>query len=542
MLFTVPEIHYALTPLFSALFFLYAETHYSFKGIYSRLKKPEPEIIVDAPHRLEPGHELPLLLLIKDAHTYPIQLHRVIVEKFYPEAHETQEFEIEREGIDSRFWHRLFSVSLRRDFEGVLPLDVTIQYSVNGVAKQARNDNYARTSHAPLEVMVASQALPKTAGWHFGEFHCHTSFTDDQVEFGAPLAATRQLARVMGLNFFCATDHSYDLDDDPHNYLKKDPLLRKWQALWQEVGALNADNSGFVIVPGEEVSVGNHKNRNVHFLILNNPTFLPGDGDGAERWFRTRPTASIESVLQRSNSNSAAFAAHPLISPPLLERMLVRRGKWEAPDFEHPGLHGMQIWNGSDAGFEEGKRAWINLLLNGRRIFISAGNDAHGNFNRYRQIGFPFLTMQENHHQVFGRVRTAVFVDQQLTLDSLLMAIRNGRMVVTDGPFLDLRIISHDGQTGRPGDTLSGQTLQFDCVCQSSAEFGELQSFKIYAGCFKTKKESLLRNIEAFPAPFLHKDSFVEAKLQPGYVRAELYTERDGQRFKCLTNPVWFNI
>ena len=40
--------------LVSLLFLLYAETHYSFKGIYSRLKKKEPEIIADLPHRIDP--------------------------------------------------------------------------------------------------------------------------------------------------------------------------------------------------------------------------------------------------------------------------------------------------------------------------------------------------------------------------------------------------------------------------------------------------------------------------------------------------------
>ncbi|MCH6560272.1 hypothetical protein IH799_07965, partial [candidate division KSB1 bacterium] len=62
---------------FSILFLLYAETHYSFKGIYSRLKKMEPEIIADVPHRIKRGHPIPVLLLIKDAHQYPIELNSI---------------------------------------------------------------------------------------------------------------------------------------------------------------------------------------------------------------------------------------------------------------------------------------------------------------------------------------------------------------------------------------------------------------------------------------------------------------------------------
>jgi len=48
--------------------FLYAETHYRFPYFFSLLRKNEPEIIADAPHRIEPGSPLPILILIKDAH------------------------------------------------------------------------------------------------------------------------------------------------------------------------------------------------------------------------------------------------------------------------------------------------------------------------------------------------------------------------------------------------------------------------------------------------------------------------------------------
>ena len=38
---------------------LYAETHYRFKYFFSFLKKNEPEILADIPHRLEPNAALP---------------------------------------------------------------------------------------------------------------------------------------------------------------------------------------------------------------------------------------------------------------------------------------------------------------------------------------------------------------------------------------------------------------------------------------------------------------------------------------------------
>ena len=55
------------------------------------------------------------------------------------------------------------------------------------------------------------------------------------------------------------TDHSYDLDNMVQNYKKNDPELKKWQLFLAETAKLNQELEDFVIIPGEEVSVGNHK-------------------------------------------------------------------------------------------------------------------------------------------------------------------------------------------------------------------------------------------------------------------------------------------
>ncbi|RMF63895.1 MAG: hypothetical protein D6743_10070, partial [Calditrichaeota bacterium] len=262
----------------SALLLLYAEIHYSFRGIYSRLKTREPEIIADVPHRVEPGMPLPILLLIKDAHRFPIQLKDVIVRVECGRKKTHEVFPL-TQAINTPWWNHVLRCALPPGFSGPCKVDVSVQYTIRGQHKVAHNDNYVGTSHAPFEVYVSRWPLPKTAGWCFGEFHSHSDYTSDQVEFGAPLSSTKELAKALGLRFFCATDHSYDLDDHADDFLRNDPQLNKWQRFLQEVRELNRDDPDFVIVPGEEVSAGNHRNRNVHFLILNNSGFLPGDGD-----------------------------------------------------------------------------------------------------------------------------------------------------------------------------------------------------------------------------------------------------------------------
>jgi hypothetical protein len=62
--------------------FLYAETHYRFKYFFSLYKKSEPEIIADAPHRLDPDKQYPIMILVKDSHLYPVELLSVKVTLF----------------------------------------------------------------------------------------------------------------------------------------------------------------------------------------------------------------------------------------------------------------------------------------------------------------------------------------------------------------------------------------------------------------------------------------------------------------------------
>ncbi len=519
--------------------FLYAETHYSFKGIHSRLKKKEPEILADAPHRVEPGHELPILILIKDAHLYPVQLNKILVELNQENRRKNYVFPFNHLMIETNWWYEILKIP-RNHFSGNVLVNVKIEYTVQGKLRLINNDNYAGTSHNPLQVYFARMPLPKKAGWYFGEFHCHTAYTSDQVEFGAPLKATAILARALGLNFFCATDHSYDLDDLPDNYLKNDSELRKWRQFLNEVESLNRHSKDFIIIPGEEVSAGNAQNRNVHLLILNHRQFIPGDGDGAERWFRTRPALSIAEILDQLENHALAFAAHPEIRAPFLQWLLIRRGKWREIDYQHPRLNGLQIWNGSKEGLEEGLKSWIKLLLSGRKIFICGGNDAHGNFNRFRQIGLPFFTMRENFLHLFGKVRTGIHIADRLCLNNIIEAMQKGHMIVTNGPFMDITLFNQSGQQATIGQTLPGNQFKLKIECLSSEEFGPLTKLKIYFGDLSKQEEELFlehKNFKELYHYFIEKNFLLPA--QKCYLRAELESFNGTEFFYCYTNPIW---
>jgi len=541
-------------PCFLIPLWLYAEIHYRFKFIPSRLFYRQPEIIADAPHRIEPGQPLPVLLLVKDANRFPLELQAVTAYiRPNPQTHQSNLHVLRftlfdsPEKINSPLWWRTFVIDIPDDWRGKIGhVNVEIIYRCTSRQFRCYNDNHAGTSHAPLRVCLANALLPTVPNFWHGELHCHTDATSDQVEFGAPVEAMVELAKAQGLNFFAATDHSYDLDDLPDNYLENDPQLRKWHALQERIKRCNAQDRDFVIIPGEEVSAGNSRRRNVHLLVFNSSQFFPGSGDSAERWLRTEPEMAIGDILAQLDDEALAFAAHPEAPAPILERLLLRRGKWEKPDYQHQRLNGLQIWNGAPAGMEDGVARWRELLLGGKKLFIIAGNDAHGNFNRFRQVGIPHLKMREHHGHLFGRTCTAVLLDAKLSLSSLMAALRNGRGSITTGPMIDLQIIGETGESARLGETMTKPAKSFFVQAISSPEFGKLEKLTVRLGDLQARREQVLFETSAFAESFsfFHRQP-LDLPAGKFYLRGEVQSA--GSEFlpertlpcRALTNPIW---
>jgi hypothetical protein len=522
--------------------FLYAETHYRFRFFFSLLRKREPEIIADAPHRLDPNSSLPILILVKDAHFFPARLHEitlvirskgsiVCIKKLLNSSIE----------INQKLWWRVFEISVK-GLSGAIECDVIFEVNINNRKRFYHNDNHRTSSHRSLNVFVSSDPLPKFERLYFGECHSHSHYTDDQVEFGSPLGASVHLCRSMGISFFCVTDHSYDLDDAIDNYLLNDPNLPKWQQLQNEVHDLNAMLTDFTIIRGEEVTCRNSTDQNVHLLLLGNKKFFAGSGDGAEQWLKTRSEYSSSEVLNDKELSTLAYAAHPREPVPFLQRLLLHRGKWPEQDIINPKLSGIQFANGQlSGGFKEGYRQWIYALLQGRRLFVLAGNDAHGNFNRFRQIGIPFVKIHEMEHQIFGRMRTGVFLDS-LSEDNILNSIRSGMSIITDGPVANLRVISSSQQMSSIGCNYYGTSHTVLLEVRSSTEYGSIESFKVFKGNIGQKEIELVFEKHISSYNIDRKFSFETER--ESYIRAEVWTSsknsRDDQPHFCMTNPIWF--
>lgn len=524
------------------LLLAYAEIHYRFKFIPSRYFQQAPEILADLPRRLEPGHDLPMLLLVKDAHRYPVLLRHVEIAVSGgdgPARHRRYELSC---FIDAPWWHQILWLPRHLDDHGWRHIEVRFEVDIGGKNYRFAADNYRLTRKAPFRCYFAHEPLPSLPGFACGDLHTHSSYTSDQVEFGAPPGAIATLAQAMGHRFAAITDHSYDLDDEPDNYLKNDPQQRKWQAFRREIARHNAASEDFVLIPGEEVSCGNRRGENVHLLVFDHPDFIPGAGDSGEKWLRTKPDLSIAEVLARSATGALHFAAHPEMPVPWLQRLLLKRGAWAFGDYDHPHLHGLQVWNGHPAGIAAAEASWVRLLLQGRRAFIIAGTDAHGNFNRFRQIGMPHLWMrEEEQYQLFGQQRTIAVLPNTGRLSELLQALRTGACAVTSGPFLAVQGLQPERPPVPMGATLTGPAALL-VTALSGSEYGPLQQVRVYCGEIGGRGERLLVDEALPPASYAYR-ARLELPLPPPagcYYRAEVLGWHSAPLpVRALTNPIW---
>jgi hypothetical protein len=282
--------------IFSLLFLpfiAYAEIHFRFPCLPSRLFRKEPEIIFDLPHRGEQGKEIPLFLLIKDAQRFPVFLAslEVTIVDMKEQRSQVFHFPLDLE-ITEKFYFKIIPLAAE-NFPRPGDYQLTAKLSYKDSEKNNKTivqDNYNYIPHPPFHIFISPHSLPMLDNWYWGDLHVHSNYTDDQVEFGAPVEVTAAAAQSIGLHFLAITDHSYDLDDDPDNYLINRTDIPKWNSFQQKIKQLQLKQKNLVLIPGEEVSAGNHRKKNVHCLILNDPQFHPGKGDSAERLMKHKPT------------------------------------------------------------------------------------------------------------------------------------------------------------------------------------------------------------------------------------------------------------
>lgn len=492
----------------------YAETHYKFKLPWSPLHRPLPEMVVDAPWAALPGQTVPLVLAVHDAHRFPVRLREASV--------------VVRAGGQLHKERREFDLPLDRPFHWIdLPWPgpeipgqnlVDVSFAVED-AKGRRRDflNHSLPFLPPLclDILRLSEPFPFPDGWISGDLHCHTTWSEDPVEWGGDPVVMNHAAACMGMGFWASTDHSYDFAWEHPDWLRPTDPAAKFTRYRQAIEA--ASESGPIILPSEEVSCGNRDGRNVHLIVVDHPDYLPGQGDGGRRWLDNKPDLSIAQVLERIRASGApAIAAHPRPGIGLVQRLVFRRGDYDHPDLQ-PGIQGLQFWNGGRGDdFRQGRALWIQDLLRGARRRPVAGNDAHGDLNRATQVATPLFTLRQTRSHRFGHARTWLHLDEFPSRAAVRRALASDSpTTLSSGPWLDLRL---------PGTARSARRAQGSSIelrARSLEEFGPVAVLRVYGHRRGETRETRLLDLEPRT---LEVEETLALPADLVYARAELET------------------
>lgn len=515
---------------------LYPETHFRFGGISpSLLFKKEPEIIFDMPARVLKGVPLPLFLLINDIDTYPIELCKITVGLYQSGKNQTIEidsFEQYECSHPTSFKTKAYEFPI--DYEGFDTGRVTItpilHINIKGRQKEVVTDNLRFTSHSSLLTYIAKKPYPGSNTCSYGDMHCHSIHSRSHVEFGAPIPFYKSAAKSVGLDIVSIIDHTYDLEAKPENYLHRDPELKNWNLQQSQ-----KEQSPPLILLSQEHSARKNRGGVVHMGVLGYSHLLRGSGDGARKEYKRSIEPSLETASKEvTNKGGITFAAHPGEPTTLMQRIFLRRDNWKASDFT-PNITAIQALNrGVDASWFRARKLWISLLLKGKKLPLIAGNDAHGDFNRYRAIAYPFIQIREEFHRFFGLARTG-FYGKITSEEELITAIIEGKTFITTGPFIDIQQAGHS----KIGNIILPIT-DYTLVIKSSCEFGFLQRIRVHIGTSKGEKAFLLPLKEdQYRYEYTITTKEIEKAL---YLRAEVDTTcgDNGLESFAATSPLYF--
>jgi hypothetical protein len=518
----------------------YAETHFRFfRGMPSALFRREPEIAFDLPRRLIGGVGLPIALLINDVHKYRIlpESAQVTVSRVggKPILFDFDEQALESALVDHPLKRQMLAYVLtipraKLGGDGEIFVNACLRYrriNKHGQAGKrvdtALNDNLAMSTKLPFRCVVGDDKFPGEGLCAFGDLHCHSAFSRSHVEFGPPIEVIDRIAAAGGLGFVAVTDHSYDLACDPCDYLRQDKGLRLWGMYRDSVA--NSYRGITAMIPSEEISVLNGKNKVVHICALGTSEYIPGTLDGARKNVYVSTQLTIqEAVDEIERQGGVSFAAHAGSRAGLLQGIFLRRGDWRENDL-CGGLGGVQAVNSDFGGsWIHGKNLWVLTLLKGRKTSILAGSDAHGDFNRYRAVAVPFLRIYEDAERYMGFVRTGVY-GKRVDAKGIIDGIRNAETFITGGPFLSICDGRNPDVSLISAKKAIAETTNLCVKAFSTKEFGPLNSVTVMMGCPGGAEEKAIvkqalpnDTYDAtipIPANMLHTGKY--------YLRAEVY-------------------
>lgn len=241
---------------------------------------------------------------------------------FVTSSSQTIDFNIDSDFFDeyvavsSEYWYFTFTLppSVLNGYGDVIDILVQLEYA-----------NFTITdTYFGLRVFRKNEALPSVPGYYRGDTHLHSMYTQNDAEIGLPLCATKEAAKLIGVDWITTTDHTSDFDNYGVN------IASNWQRIQMEADVLNSLDSSLIYIAGQEVASNNAENKLVHMLAYPDPSApysLPfiGDGNGD-----VLPTAvNVDGALSTIHqSGGFAYAAHPFATEDELPVIPVNGGIW----------------------------------------------------------------------------------------------------------------------------------------------------------------------------------------------------------------------
>ena len=222
-------------------------------------------------------------------------------------------------------------------------------------------------------------------GWYRGELHSHTVHSDGSLSTAELLAG----ARSRGLDFLAVTDHN-------------------------TVTALDeidlAADDGLVIIPGIELTTFYG-----HALVL-----------GVREWIDWRTNYNGWTMDDAARAAHAAGGLFIIAHPQDIPSPVCTGCRWEYEDFDLDLADGVEIWNGGWRGSNDKNpknlQLWRDLQHDARRLPATAGSDFHNGLEWWKTAPVTYIYAQNR------------------SPAALLEGIRQGRMVLSSGPWLQFQV------------------------------------------------------------------------------------------------------
>jgi hypothetical protein len=370
--------------------------------------------------------------------------------------------------------------------------------------------------------------------------------------------------------------------------------------LGAEVGLYGS--SALRLARGAEVNLASvdpaSSGKTLHCLFVNDG-YVASPLSGA---FGERPvTPTVGGGLSQLAGGGFAFAAHPASDMSAEWGGLdwtINGALWGDQDFAtaygHEAFRGVEAfntratryssdqddpWDDFDAGVEpddpypnellRGLAVWREHLADGlpslRKCFLTGGSDAHGDFNYSTYLSIDSYATDN----ALGRVQTVAFVPGAArggpaattggagapavvpAMVDVLAAVRAGRCIASDGPFIEIGVDGNDdGDFDDPGDLMMGDDGEAASAAStpltvrwaSSADFGQVASVEVIAGSEAGETTVLSLDPSAAGQGWTGQTTVNLAAFAfggPMYFRAQCRTVNGTEAHRAYANPVW---